>query len=299
MGGANSTGGTAMDGGSGAAAGAVRNAFGTVDFSEPYMPFDEPGPDESEDCRLTELKGTLDGEPIEQRYGLGSAWRDGTSWLYAAQLPAWGRAEIFGETSEAVDIERMPLGSSLSASNGRLLLPRFLPHPERLVCARGPNSLTREQNHFEVHLSGVGRLSACEDGVPVEGSLDICMGDTCHALSGTLDGAVIDTDFRVLDANPEYMEGSSEAFWSRAYYRATGPLRAELAEGFIRDEATGAVYCAGAESYAEAEPVAPGAWDGFRRVVHLRGLRRVGDCDDIDAPDSISIRVCTPVPWLR
>jgi hypothetical protein len=289
-----STAGSPGAGGTGGTGGTLGPAF-TSTGPTTYVPstYREPNDDEPY-CHTTDLFSTLDDASIHQIYDFaGTASNSGPNWLFDAGLPGLGLAELSGEADSGFDVADLDSGIGIAAIGARLILPRFLPSSERPVCAIGPFFLERMRNYVALHFNAVGRLPSCAEGVPLAGSLDLCTGDTCSALAGTLGTTNIDEPFSVRSAGGSYIDGLTDSFIVRSVFSATSDTTATLEEAWIREPATQRVYCAGPESSADAEPE-ESAFGGlsYRRNVHLRGLRYVGSCTDATGSGTVTVRAC-------
>jgi len=274
------------------------DAFGTPGQTpEPatYVRSTEPGPTETtEDCQTTQLTGTYDGQPIDELYSWGgTATSSGSPWYYSVGL-ATGSASVSGPA--AIDgFDELDVGTTLVGNKGTLVLPKHLQGADRPACVTGATAFTKESNHAVLELGGIGYLSPCDQGAPVDGELNLCLGDTCaELLSGQLAGTPVPSS-----SSYSYSSGSTSlsatlgSYEFRLRYEATDALHANVKDAWITDKSTGEVYCAGAASTATASGEIDD-WDdlAYKRTVTLTGLRSVGNCANVTGTDNLTVRAC-------
>jgi hypothetical protein len=227
----------------------------------------------------TDLSGTFD--VLGQGYGFG------------ARLTFHTLGGIF---LHGVD---RPYPTEPVAVEGLLRMPEEGPDPGAWYCA-GPGSqfVTDGAFYADASLAITGRLGACP-GAGIDGQIDICFDDpSCGGgswMRGELDGAEVDFDLAQVQGYGEL--GSTRAVVEGAILWEQGglvtleavdidPRTTEIATSalgnafFVVPQGTpdaGAVYCAGEGStltYAGGPIPIP-------LSAELRGLSRVGSCDDV------------------
>lgn len=249
-------------------------------------------------CRTTTVTGTLDGKAVEQLYD-GVSYGGGTvgsEWRFNAAFGSEGQAVLSSTSDNALDFSNLPVGAVLTASAATLRVPTSLPHTDGYICVAGPSSVLRNENHYATTLTGIGFLPNCARGTAVDGEIDLCLtsGDSCEtALSGSIAGQTYSTSGYDYSGGSTNLDGSFGTLNIRTQIVTTSATSATLTDTWLTDTTTGNVYCAGAESFAEATLGADFMGDPtWVRQLHFRDLRLVGNCNKVTGSDTLVIRSC-------
>lgn len=291
-------------GASGSSSNGRDNAFGEIGrdpTSAVYSRPTAPAPTATEgSCDTVSLTGTLDAAPIDQLYtrgalAIGSVGDDLVSdWSIAASFGINGDAEVAGTASGASSVDTVGTGILMRAQRGEVILPMDLARAKSYACVTGESSLERATNHFILRFAGVGFLTDCASGIPVDGTIEFCNGSACpNDLLGNIDGKSYDASLTSYKSEGQALEVDTEMLSFRTTYVATSAATAMLRYSWLVDRATGNVYCAGNGSYADANVVVDASGTrSYLRQYHFQDLRSVGNCSHASGLDSLEIRVC-------
>jgi len=261
-------------------------------------------------CNVTTLSGTLEGTAIDRHYPspmdnalVGSYGDTGLHTLESA-LGTQGRAQMSWAGN-------FPLGASLGNSPGdlpgtvthdaieaSLTLPSELGRDDRYLCVSGPSTIALESNYYLRTYRGVGFLPDCSRGTPVGGALDLCLsvgGDCPRTVSGSIADKTYGNSGWDAEWSDTYVTIGMHDLAIRAAFVATSNTTATVTNAWLRDPATGDVYCAGTASSAEVTSVPANSSlpsSTTRVEVYLRDLRRVGNCTDVKGSDTLEVRSC-------
>lgn len=288
--------------GQGPAAGTSKlgNAFGQIGVDpslSPYVRSTQLSPTATaEPCHTTSLTGTIDGRAIDQLYELGSSSGTGgglgNDWELEVGIGETAKAGLSGSATSTIDVFGLAFGAVVAASHGFIVLPPSLPSSDRYVCVTGASSLEGAGNHMILAFSGVGYLPDCSSGTAVDGAIDYCFGCGTE-VSGSIDGKTYASSEYNYSQLGQTFEADNGALEIRTSYVASSATRATLRNVWLTDKVTGNVYCAGAESYAEALVVTNSrGQDTYQSTFHFRGLRFAGNCSEASGSDTLVVRDC-------
>jgi hypothetical protein len=275
------------------------NAFGEVGAATPvptYVRSTLPAPSETAtSCQTTLLTGTIQGIAVNQLYAPASyGWTGVQGWSFEDVLGSDGMVMLLGTSSNTLTLDATPVGTVVSATGAILELPSSVPQAQFTVCANGTRSMERAANHVIIRLEGLSTLPACDTGTSVLGQVDLALAQNGKpSLTGTIEGASFAGEDLSISQSATRLAGVFGNWRIRTRFVATSSTTATLADAWLTDTATGNVYCAGADSAAEASVVVDYFGDPtYLRQLHFRSLKRPGNCTAISGIDSIEVRSC-------
>lgn len=272
---------------------------GAAPVDATYTRATNPAPNETEgECWTTSVTGTLNGKVVDLLYegvsgGTGSSNQE---WSFEVGMGTTGQGVMSGTDTESVDFDNLAVGTKLTASKARLMLPTELQSADKFVCITGTSSVERASNHYVTTFGGVALLPDCSKGTAVEGELELCLSNVggCRSVvSGALEGESYEEDGYEYSKEATGIWGSFGELDIRAVFATGSTKTTDVTSGYIMNS-NGTVYCAGDGSTAEAtEEIDTFGDTVLRHQVHLRNLKRIGDCSKVTGTDEIVVRSCT------
>jgi hypothetical protein len=275
------------------------NAFGEVGATTPvptYARSTLPAPTETTtSCETTLLTGTIQGNPVNQLYAPASYdWTGVQGWTFEDALGVDGSVILLGISSNTLTLDSTPVGTVVAATGAILELPSSVSPSPSPVCTNGTRTMERAANHVIIRLEGLGTLPSCDAGTNVSGQVDLSLTQSgSPSLAGTIPGASFAGQDLSVRQNTTSLEGIFGGWRIRTRFVATSSTTATLTDAWLTDTATGNVYCASADSSADASVVLDYFSEPtYLRQLHFRGIKLVGTCSAVSGSDSVEVRTC-------
>jgi hypothetical protein len=226
--------------------------------------------------RTAELSGTWNEEPWQRSYAINAAYSyydsNGPGWQHIALIDSDGFIALRGEgeSPRFDDMEHDVLAILLTPSSG--------PEASTWFCGNSAATYLSSQDNVDIDLGALGRLGACAEGVPVDGTIVFCDGvagnnECMLERSGTLDGAsyaaLAFTPNPVGEGGSDMATGYPDSMLIRFKLASSWAEAGTVSDAFVITPDR-SVYCAGEGSTSSNS--------GTTLMVTLTDFRKIGSC---------------------